>query len=61
MYRNYVPDNYARVPTQVIKVPEGHVGRSVVDKLSSGEKSEGVKQLEDGVAWLVDGEDDHTV
>ncbi len=47
--------------TVVFKVSESHVGWSVVDDISSGEKSKGVKQLEDGVARLVDGEDDDTV
>ena len=35
------------------------LGRAVVDYLAAGEEGEAVEQTEDGVARLVDGEDDH--
>ena len=43
--------------TDSVKVSQGHSGGSMVHKVSPGEQCEGVKQLEDGVAGLVDRHD----
>ncbi len=48
-------------PTLGLKVSQSHVGRPVVHHIPSGEEGEGVKQLEDGIAGRVDGENDDTI
>lgn len=46
------------VSTQVLKVGNGFVGGPGVDDFSFIHEGEVVKLPEDGVAWLVNGEDD---
>ena len=56
----YIKD-HLHIYTVSLEVIQGQLWGPMVDHISEGEQSEGVKQLEDGIAWLVDGHDNDAV
>ncbi len=52
---------HMRILTLIIKVLQGLLSHPVIGNAAPGEETEGVKELEDGVARLVDGHDHNPV
>ena len=47
--------------TKLVKVVQSHASFAMIHNLSSRQQRERVKELEDGVARLVDGQNYHTI
>ena len=47
--------------TKLVKIVQSHASLAMIHNLSSGQQRERVKELEDGVARLVDGQYYHSV